>query len=95
MLSPQNESTSPQVDPPVGARDWPVSDYSRVPYGVFTQKENYEHERRAIFRGPVWNYLALEAEIPNPGDFVTSYVGDIQVVVNRRPDRAITAFVNT
>ena len=33
-------------------------------------------------------------ELPAPGDFHISYVGDIQIVVNRKPDGQIAAFVN-
>ena len=42
-----------------------------------------------IFRGPVWNYLALEVEIPNPGDFRVVAVGDTPVIVNRARDGRI------
>mgnify|MGYP003308266568 CR=1 FL=1 len=33
---------------------WPANDYSRVPYGVFSNPEIYEEEQEHIFRGPVW-----------------------------------------
>ena len=46
---------------------WPKSDFSRVPYAVFKEQDIYDFEQERIFRGPVWCYLALEAEIPNPG----------------------------
>ena len=54
----------------------------------------FEEEQQRIFRGPTWNYLGLEAEVPNPGDFVTSYVGLTPVVLNRGKDGALYAFVN-
>ena len=73
---------------------WPAEDFSRVPYGVFTDQAVYEAEQERIWKGPVWNYLALEAEIPNPGDFLVTYVGDTPVVLNRAEDRSIHACVN-
>jgi anthranilate 1,2-dioxygenase large subunit len=73
---------------------WPAKDFSRVPFEVYHSAELYEREQRRVFRGPTWNYLALEAELPNPGDFVTTRVGDTAVLVNRAQDGAVHAFVN-
>jgi anthranilate 1,2-dioxygenase large subunit len=78
----------------IDATIWPALDYSRVPYRLYHDRELYDREQERIFRGPVWNYLALDAEIPNPGDFRAAYVGDTPVIVNRDKDGAIRAFVN-
>src|SRR6266446_6090003 len=51
------------------AEIWPALDYSRVPYRLYHDAEVYEREQERIFRGPVWSFLGLDAEIPNPGDF--------------------------
>ncbi len=82
--------TAPGNDGP----DWPAADFSRVPYKVFTEPQIYQAEQERVFRGPTWNYLALEAEIPNPGDYKTTYIGDTPVVVNRAQDGSVHAFVN-
>ena len=47
-----------------------------------------------IFHGRTWNYVALEAEVPNPGDFIRSNVGPTPVVVTRGADGAIHVFEN-
>jgi anthranilate 1,2-dioxygenase large subunit len=73
---------------------WPALDYSRVPYRLYHDAEAYEREQERIFRGPAWNFLCLEAEIPNNGDFRATYVGETPVIVNRGADGAIHAFVN-
>ena len=73
---------------------WPALDYSRVPYRLYHDPEVYEREQRQIFEGPVWNYLGLDAEIPNPGDFRVTWVGETSVVVNRDERGEIRAFVN-
>ena len=65
-----------------------------MPYGVFTSREVFEREQERIFRGPVWCYLALEAEIAEPGAYKTAYIGDTPVVVCRGNDGALNAFVN-
>lgn len=74
--------------------NWPRSDYSRVPYRLYHDQDIYEQERERIFRGPVWCYLGLEAEIPNPGDFRTTWLGDIPVVFQRDRAGELHAFVN-
>jgi anthranilate 1,2-dioxygenase large subunit len=80
-------------DPLDGFR-WPNADYTRTPYRVFTDEAIHEREMARIFRGPTWNYLALEAEIPEPGCFKTVQVGNVPVVVSRTPQGEVAAFVN-
>ena len=45
----------------VTAAIWPALDYSRVPYRLYHDPEVYRHEQERIFRGPTWNFLALES----------------------------------
>ena len=73
---------------------WPRNDYSRVPFWLHHDEELYQQEMERIFRGPTWNYLCLEAEIPNPGDYRTTWVGDTPVIVSRDKEGALHAFVN-
>ena len=73
---------------------WPRNDYSRVPFRLHHDEAIYQQEMERIFRGPTWNYLCLEAEIPNPGDFRTTWVGDTPVIVSRGKAGAVHAFVN-
>jgi anthranilate 1,2-dioxygenase large subunit len=74
--------------------EWPRRDYSRVPYWLYHDEAVYDLEMERIFRGPVWNYLALDAEVPAPGDFRTTWVGDTPIVVSRDAGGAVHAFVN-
>ncbi len=73
---------------------WPDADYTRTPYRVFTDPAIFALEMKAIFQGPTWNYLALEAEVPEPGSFKTAQVGNVPVVVSRNLQGEVTAFVN-
>lgn len=84
----------------VGARPlpellrWPAEGITRVPLHVFTDPELYAWEQDLIFRGPTWNFLCLEVEIPAAGDYVTTFVGDSPIIVVRRADGGINALVN-
>lgn len=71
-----------------------AADGTRVPYAVFTDPAVYAREQERIFRGPTWNFLALEAEIPNPGDYKSTFIGDTPVVVVRAADGSLHAWVN-
>jgi salicylate 5-hydroxylase large subunit len=73
---------------------WPDEGVCRVPYWVYLDQGVYEREMEKIFRGSTWNYVALEAEIPNAGDFKTTWVGDTHVIVSRDTDGSINAMVN-
>jgi anthranilate 1,2-dioxygenase large subunit len=73
---------------------WPRNDYSRVPYALYHDPAIYERERDLIFGGKAWCYLGLDAEIPNPGDFKTSFAGDIPVLLSRDLQGQAHAFVN-
>lgn len=73
---------------------WPDGGVSRVPYAVYTDPAVHGMEERRIFRGPVWSFVGLELEIPAPGDFRTSYIGETPVIVLRHPDGGIRVLVN-
>src|SRR5260221_11353604 len=73
---------------------WLEGDITHVPYVVYEDADIYQSEQERIFRGPVWNYLGLEIELPAPGDYITTQVGDTPVVVVRTTDGAINALVN-
>ena len=73
---------------------FPRTDGSRVPYGVFTSQVIYDREQERIFRGPTWSFLGLEAEIRQPGDFKSTFIGDTPVVMTRTEDGALAAWVN-
>jgi len=73
---------------------WPDDDLSHAPYRVYTDPDLYALEQERIFRGPTWSFLALECEIPHPGDYKTTYVGDAPVVVVRAQAGSINAMVN-
>ena len=56
-------------------RTWPAEGAARVPFWVYGDQEVYDREQERIFSGPNWSYVALEAEIPKPYDFVRADIG--------------------
>lgn len=75
--------------------EWPTDDFSRVPYNVFIDADIYALEMQHLFAGATWNYLGMEIEIANPGDFHTSFVGEKNIIVTRNYDGTIHAFENS
>ena len=78
----------------LAACKWPEDALHFIPDWVYTSDAVYDREMEKIFRGSTWNYVALEAEIPNIGDFKRSYVGATPVVVARAEDGSINVFEN-
>ncbi|MBP2149076.1 FAD-dependent oxidoreductase [Xanthobacter flavus] len=73
---------------------WPDEGLSIIPDWVYTDETVYHREVERIFHGRTWNFVALECEIENPGDFVRSNVGPTPVVVARAEDGTIHVFEN-
>jgi anthranilate 1,2-dioxygenase large subunit/terephthalate 1,2-dioxygenase oxygenase component alpha subunit len=75
-------------------RTWPTETLARVPYWVYQDEANYRAELRRLFEGPTWNYVCLESDVAQPGDYRTSFVGEMPVIVVRGEDGEIHAFEN-
>jgi salicylate 5-hydroxylase large subunit len=77
-----------------GGRRWPREGISRIPYFVYSDPAIYAKEQERIFRGPYWSYVALEAEIPKPGDYKRTFIGDRSVLAIRGQDGAVSVVEN-
>jgi anthranilate 1,2-dioxygenase large subunit len=77
-----------------GAVNWPSNALSEVPFRVYTDPEQYALEQERIFKGEAWSYLCLASEIPDPGDWVATTIGEVAIIVARGEDGEINAFVN-
>ena len=64
-----------------------------VNHRVHADPAIYRMELEKIF-GRLWVLVGLELEVPKPGDFKTTYVGEAPVVVVRDHDERIRAFEN-
>jgi salicylate 5-hydroxylase large subunit len=77
-----------------GARRWPQEGLTRIPYWVYSDPALYAREQERIFQGPHWSYVALEAEIPNSGDFRRTFIGDKSVVAIRTKEGGVSVVEN-
>ena len=75
------------------SRSWPAG-YHRIPFWLYSDPEVYEREQQRIFGGPCWCYVGLSAEIPRPGDFKRSVIGDKPVVMTRDKEGGINVVAN-
>src|SRR5689334_24831279 len=73
---------------------WPPEGLTRVPYALYGDADLYVRERRQLFMGATWNFLCLEIEIPNPGDYRATFVGEVPVIVARDYDGSLGGFEN-
>ncbi len=78
---------------PAGELRWPADD-TQVPDWIYTDPDVYEREQERIFFGRHWNFVGLACEVPEPGDYVRSYVGAVPVVLARDADGALHVFEN-
>ena len=77
----------------ISSRVWPAG-LTRVPYWVYTDQDVLAAEQKRIFEGPVWNYLCLDIDIPTVGDYRTTFIGSMPVVVVRAEDGELCGFEN-
>jgi anthranilate 1,2-dioxygenase large subunit len=81
-------------DLPLADCKWPSDALHTIPDWVYTSQAVHDLEIERIFRGKTWNFVGLEAEVPDTGSFKRSYVGPVPVVVSRAADGEISVFEN-
>lgn len=77
-----------------GGVQWPSDKVTYVPFKVYTDQDQYRLEQERLLKGPTWNYLCLDAELPEPNSFVVSRIGETPIVVTRDEDGTLNGFVN-
>ena len=60
---------------------------------LYTSPEVYQDELDRIFYRS-WVYVAHDSEIPNPGDYKTTYIGEVPVIVTRDSNDKINVMIN-
>src|SRR5712664_1638613 len=76
------------------SRAWPAEGVTRVPYCVYQAENLYAREQERIYRGATCNFLGLEAELPDSGDFKTTFASEMPVVATRDETGTIRCFEN-
>ena len=69
-------------------------DTTRVPFKVYEDEEIYRLELERIFYASTWNYVGLDCEVPNPGDFRRNFIGEREVLMIRNEDGEIAVVEN-
>ena len=73
---------------------WPEGGVTEVPYAIYTDGDLFQREMERIFCGRSWAYVGLEAEVPEPGDYLVTRIGTRSVVITRDQDGEIRGFLN-
>jgi len=75
-------------------RYWADGGVARVPYAHYTSAEGHARELDRIFYNGHWCYVGLEAELPEPRSFRTTWIGERAVIVTRDRDGQIHVLEN-
>ena len=73
---------------------WKSDSLTRIPYSLYNDVEIAGKEKLDIFHGKTWNFLCLESDLQDAGDYRTTHVGETPVVVVKDQDQQIYAFEN-
>ncbi|ETW94965.1 aromatic ring-hydroxylating oxygenase subunit alpha [Candidatus Entotheonella palauensis] len=61
---------------------------------IFVNDDLYQQEQEQVF-ARAWLFIGHESQIPEPGDYVTSCMGEESVILTRDRERLIHVFLNT
>jgi ethylbenzene dioxygenase alpha subunit len=88
LVPPRQKEPLPELDRYINIEEGLMS------RKVFWEQGIYEQELEKIF-ARAWLFLAHDSQIPKAGDYVTTTMGEDDVIVVRQKDGSVKAFLNT
>lgn len=73
---------------------WESDGTSRIPFMAYTDPAQHKKELERFFYTRHWNYVGLEAEVPNNGDFKRTVIGERSVILVRDAEGEIRVVEN-
>ncbi len=73
---------------------WEGDGTHRIPFVAYTSEALYRKELERFFYKAHWCYIGLEAEVPNPGDFKRTVIGERSVILARDADGQLNVVEN-
>jgi len=73
---------------------WESEGTSRIPFMAYTDPDQHKKELERFFYNKHWNYVGLDAEIPNAGDFKRTVIGERSVIMVRDTDGGVSVVEN-
>ena len=73
---------------------WESEGTHRIPFAAYTSEALHRKELERFFYRKHWCYAGLDVEIPNPGDFKRTVIGERSVLMVRGTDGAVNVVEN-
>jgi len=77
-----------------GSQPWVDVENGLVSRDIFVDETIYQQEQERIF-ARVWLFIGHESQVPNPGDYFTSFMGEESVILTRDAQHQLHVFLNT
>ena len=94
LLNNQGSNVSGAPPMPKPMPSWAAGDYSHIPYWLYTDPSVFARELDQLFYTGHWCYVGLEVEVPQPGDFKRTQIGERSVVLVRDQDGQLNVVEN-